>query len=101
MPTSASWSWGALGPSAVDIDEVIRATRLPARKVHIVLLELDLARRLQRHGQQLVSLTGTGMGNSLCCYRNLIPLVRALFVVGLLKSHVEQINQERHLRPVG
>jgi DNA processing protein len=26
------------------------------RKVHIVLLELDLAGRLQRHGQQLVSL---------------------------------------------
>lgn len=50
---------GALGPSPVDIDELIRATRLPARKVHIVLLELDLAGRLQRHGQQLVSLTGT------------------------------------------
>jgi DNA processing protein len=46
----------ALGPSPVDIDEVIRATRLEARKVHIVLLELDLAGRLQRHGQQLVSL---------------------------------------------
>jgi DNA processing protein len=59
MPTSASWSWGALGPSPVDIDELIRATRLPARKVHIVLLELDLAGRLQRHGQRLVSLTGT------------------------------------------
>jgi len=27
--------------------------------VHIVLLELDLAGRLQRHGQRLVSLTGT------------------------------------------
>ncbi len=47
---------GALGPSPVDIDEVIRATGLEARKVHIVLLELDLAGRLQRHGQQLVSL---------------------------------------------
>ena len=45
----------ALGPSPVDIDEVIRATGLPARKVHIVLLELDLAGRLQRHGRQLVS----------------------------------------------
>jgi len=59
MLTSASWSWGALGRSPVDIDELIRATRLPARKVHIVLLELDLAGRLQRHGQRLVSLTGT------------------------------------------
>lgn len=47
---------GALGPSPVDIDELIRVTGLPARKVHIVLLELDLAGRLQRHGQQLVSL---------------------------------------------
>ena len=46
----------ALGPSPVDIDELIRATGLSVRKVHIVLLELDLAGRLQRHGQQLVSL---------------------------------------------
>jgi len=46
----------ALGPSPVDIDELIRATGLAARKVHIVLLELDLAGRLQRHGRQLVSL---------------------------------------------
>ena len=46
----------ALGPSPVDIDELIRATGLDARKIHIVLLELDLAGRLQRHGQQLVSL---------------------------------------------
>jgi DNA processing protein len=46
----------ALGPSPVDIDELIRATGLDARAVHIVLLELDLAGRLQRHGQQLVSL---------------------------------------------
>jgi DNA processing protein len=47
---------GVLGPSPVDIDEVIRATGLGARVVHIVLLELDLAGRLQRHGQQLISL---------------------------------------------
>lgn len=47
---------GALGPSPVDIDELIRTTGLPARKVQIVLLELDLAGRLQRLGQQLVSL---------------------------------------------
>lgn len=46
----------ALGPSPVDVDELIRTTGLEARKVHIVLLELDLAGRLQRHGQQLVSL---------------------------------------------
>jgi DNA processing protein len=35
---------------------VIRSTGVATRKVHIVLLELDLAGRLQRHGQQLVSL---------------------------------------------
>lgn len=46
----------ALGPSPVDVDELIRATGVATRKVHIVLLELDLAGRLQRHGQQLVSL---------------------------------------------
>lgn len=46
----------ALGPSPVDIDELIRATGVTTRKVHIVLLELDLAGRLQGHGQQLVSL---------------------------------------------
>ena len=47
---------GALGPSPVDIDELIRTTGIATRKVHIVLLKLDLAGRLQRHGQQLVSL---------------------------------------------
>ena len=47
---------GALGPSPVDIDDLIRTTGIATRKVHIVLLELDLAGRLQRHGQQLVSL---------------------------------------------
>jgi len=46
----------ALGISPVDIDEVIRSTRLPARHVQVILLELDLAGRLERHGQQLVSL---------------------------------------------
>lgn len=47
---------GALGVSPVDIDEIIRATRLQARQVQIVLLELDLAGRLERHGNQMVSL---------------------------------------------
>ena len=48
----------ALGPSPVDIDKLIRATGVETRKVQIVLLELDLAGRLQRHGRQLMSLTG-------------------------------------------
>jgi DNA processing protein len=51
---------GALGPSPVDIDELIRTTGIATRKVQIVLLELDLAGRLQRHGQQLVSLKSLG-----------------------------------------
>ena len=46
----------ALGPSPIDIDEVIRCTGIETRKVHIILLELDLAGRLQRHLRQLVSL---------------------------------------------
>ena len=47
---------GALSPSPIDIDELIRVTGIEVRKVHIALLELDLAGRLQRHGRQLVSL---------------------------------------------
>ncbi|MFQ5625576.1 MAG: DNA-protecting protein DprA, partial [Methyloligellaceae bacterium] len=50
----------ALGVSPVDIDEVVRTTRLQARQVQIVLLELDLAGRLERHGSQLVSLREPG-----------------------------------------
>ena len=46
----------ALGPSPIDIDEIIRCTGIETRKVHIILLELDLAGRLQRHPRQLVSL---------------------------------------------
>jgi DNA processing protein len=45
----------ALGVSPVDVDELIRMTGLPAGQVQIVLLELDLAGRLERHGHQLVS----------------------------------------------
>lgn len=46
----------ALGYSPVEIDELIRTTQLPARHVRTVLLELDLAGRLERHGSQLISL---------------------------------------------
>jgi len=45
----------ALGPHPIDIDEVVRATALGAREVRIVLMELDLAGEITRHGQQLVS----------------------------------------------
>lgn len=45
-----------IGAAPVDIDELIRATGLSAQSIHVVLLELDLAGRLERHGRQLVSL---------------------------------------------
>jgi len=38
------------------VDELGRATGLPARAIQIALLELALAGRIERHGHQLVSL---------------------------------------------
>ncbi|CAD7032613.1 DNA-protecting protein DprA [Pseudorhizobium endolithicum] len=46
----------ALGPTPVEIDDIIRHTGLPASAVYLVLLELDLAGRLHRHAGGLVSL---------------------------------------------
>ncbi|WP_085031944.1 DNA-processing protein DprA [Ensifer aridi] len=46
----------ALGPTPVDIDDVIRHTGLSASAVHLVLVELDLAGQLCRHGANLVFL---------------------------------------------
>jgi DNA processing protein len=46
----------ALGPTPVEIDEVIRFTGVSARLVHIVLLELELAGRIERQRGQRVSL---------------------------------------------
>ena len=48
----------ALGPTPVAIDEIIRFTGLRPAVVHLVLLELDLAGRIERHPGQRVSLTG-------------------------------------------
>lgn len=45
-----------LGPSPVEIDDVIRESGLPAQTVASVLLELEIAGRLSRHGGQRVSL---------------------------------------------
>ncbi|MBV9559263.1 MAG: DNA-protecting protein DprA [Bradyrhizobium sp.] len=47
---------GLLGPSPVSIDDLIRLADAPAASVRTVLLELELAGRLQRHGGGLVSL---------------------------------------------
>lgn len=46
----------ALGPSPVELDDVIRTTGLPARTVNVILLELDLAGRVERHAGQRISL---------------------------------------------
>lgn len=46
----------ALGPAPIDIDTLQRATGLPIRSVNVILMELDLAGRIERHGGQLVSL---------------------------------------------
>ncbi|MDM9629440.1 DNA-processing protein DprA [Rhizobium sp. S152] len=46
----------ALGPTPVEIDDIIRHTGLPASSVYLVLLELDIAGRLHRHPGGLVSL---------------------------------------------
>ncbi|SIP98151.1 DNA processing protein [Rhizobium sp. RU20A] len=47
----------ALGPTPVDIDDIIRHTGLSAAQVYLVLLELDLAGRLHRHANGMVSVT--------------------------------------------
>lgn len=46
----------ALGPSPVETDDIIRHTGLPAATVYLVLVELDIAGRLNRHSGGRVSL---------------------------------------------
>lgn len=46
----------ALGPTPVDVDEIIRHTGLHPAQVFMILLELDLAGRLERHSGGAVSL---------------------------------------------
>ena len=47
----------ALGPTPVGVDEIIRHTGLHAAQVFMILLELDLAGRLERHAGGTVSLS--------------------------------------------
>lgn len=49
----------ALGPSPVETDDIIRHTGLAASTVYLVLLELDIAGRLNRHSGGRVSLVMT------------------------------------------
>ena len=46
----------SLGPTPISIDELIRLTGLTPPEAQMILLELDLAGRLERHGNQTVSL---------------------------------------------
>jgi DNA processing protein len=46
----------ALGPSPMEIDEIIRFTGLRPAEIQLILIELDLAGRLERHPGQRVSL---------------------------------------------
>ncbi|MCR9134855.1 MAG: DNA-processing protein DprA [Alphaproteobacteria bacterium] len=45
----------ALGPTPVEIDEIMRYTDLPPSEVYLILLELDLAGKLERHPGGMVS----------------------------------------------
>jgi DNA processing protein len=46
----------ALGVAPIAVDILVRQTGLTSRQVTIALLELDLAGRVERHGQHSVSL---------------------------------------------
>lgn len=46
----------ALGPAPVDPDELAAHVGMPVRKVNVILLELELSGRLERHGGGSVSL---------------------------------------------
>ena len=45
-----------LSPAPVSVDDLIRLSKTSPRAVRIVLLELEIAGRLERHGGGLVSL---------------------------------------------
>ena len=86
----------ALGPTPVEIDEIIRFTGLPARLVHVVLLELDLAGRIERH-----------RASAYRCVRRAPPVRRpdadaagirlARLAPGLEHRHVDQIGEQREV----
>lgn len=47
---------GALGPTPVEVDDIVRFSGASTAQVQLVLIELDLAGRLERHGGNRVSL---------------------------------------------
>lgn len=46
----------ALGPAPIEVDEIARAARISVRAARLLIMELDLAGRIEHHGQQMVSL---------------------------------------------
>ncbi|MCF6321001.1 MAG: DNA-processing protein DprA [Rhizobiaceae bacterium] len=50
----------ALGPTPTDVDELVRHCRLPVSHIQLVLIELSLAGRLERHPGNMVSLLMDG-----------------------------------------
>lgn len=54
----------AMGPNPIPVDDLARATALGARELRVILMELDLAGRIDRHGQGLVSLRTTETGGA-------------------------------------
>jgi DNA processing protein len=47
---------GVLGPLPVGIDDLVRASGFAPRQVQLILLELDLAGRIERRGNGMISL---------------------------------------------
>lgn len=48
----------ALGPAPLDLDEALRLARVPLREGQAILLDLEMAGRLERHGGNRISLSG-------------------------------------------
>ncbi|MGL5361993.1 MAG: hypothetical protein ACRDBH_03875, partial [Bosea sp. (in: a-proteobacteria)] len=44
-----------LGPTAVAVDDLVRACGLPVREVNLALLDLELSGKIMRHGGNAVS----------------------------------------------
>ncbi len=55
-PDERSRILALLGPAPIQIDDLVRLSQSSPRVVRMVLLELDIAGRLERHGGSLVSL---------------------------------------------
>ncbi|MFK7901789.1 MAG: hypothetical protein AB8B49_03000, partial [Nitratireductor sp.] len=48
----------ALGPSPIEVDDIIRFTNASTGQIQLILIELALEGRIERHGGNRVSLIG-------------------------------------------